>query len=140
MIGKFPTIPSEYFIQHYKEKYLSSSDFLLICEAIEINEDISTLTSVGYVLKDIMLKDIVVNFYLATLICEIAKKSIINEVGIDFINKIVEEVLSCYGQFEIKKKPALKAKPQPMYFNQKGNSDKLSKEETEEYVIREKEM
>jgi hypothetical protein len=40
LIAKFPTIPSEYLIQNLKRHPLSSSEFLLVCESIEINENI----------------------------------------------------------------------------------------------------
>jgi hypothetical protein len=37
LIAKFPTIPSQYLIMNLKRTPLSGSEFLLVCESIEIN-------------------------------------------------------------------------------------------------------
>jgi hypothetical protein len=55
LIAKFPTIPSEILIQHLKRHPLSCSEFLLICESIEINENTETHVAVGVFLKAIFL-------------------------------------------------------------------------------------
>lgn len=55
LISKFPTIPTEYFIQHLKSTQMSNAEFLLVCESIEINESITTLVSVGTSIKGLFL-------------------------------------------------------------------------------------
>ena len=66
--------------------------------------------------------DAVNNYYLAPLIYKIAKKILDDELGQAFIKKIVKDSLSYFNTIESQKKIPQVAKPQPMYFNWKGNS------------------
>ena len=86
LIAKFPKIPSEDLITHLKGGWLSSAEFLLVCESVEINDDPETLTSVGSFIKEIFLEDPLVNYSLATVLLAIVPKVLEDsEVGVPFI-------------------------------------------------------
>jgi hypothetical protein len=55
ILSQFPSIPSDMFIKNYHIGKLNPSDFILICEAIDISEDINSLIKIGDVVKDIFL-------------------------------------------------------------------------------------
>lgn len=68
----------------------------------------------------------VVNCYQGPLLYKICKKVSEDESGILFIKKVLKDCLHQYGKIELEKKPASIVVPQPMYFNKKGNSKKLT--------------
>lgn len=68
ILSQFPNIPSDFFIKSYPIGRLNSSDFLLICEAIDISEDENSILKIAEVVKNIYFFDVITNFYLADLI------------------------------------------------------------------------
>lgn len=81
----------------------------------------------------------VLNSYIAPLIYSIAKKTVDDEIGQAFITKAVKDCLHSYSVLETQKKNPKIAQPQPMYFNFKGNSEKLTEEEIDSFKTKEKE-
>ena len=134
-----PKMPTHFFIEAYREKYLRSSDYIFIQTAIKQTDDLESLVRIGDVLINMFGHDAVANHYLAPLINTIANKVIKDEVGQAFVKKAVKDGLYYFGQIESQKKIPQVSKPQPMYFNWKGNSEKLNEVETEVYLTKEKE-
>ena len=76
LLSQYPTIPSDVFISKYDKEKINSSDFLLICEAIDVSSDFLNLIKIGEVLRNIFFYNPLLNFYLGNLIIEIVKKVI----------------------------------------------------------------
>ena len=81
--------------------------------------------------------DTVANQYLGPMIYTVAKKTLEGEIGQNFIKRMIKEGLNQFSTLESQKKIPQVAKPQPMYFNWKGNSEKLSESEIDLYKIKE---
>jgi hypothetical protein len=47
LLSQYPTIPSDLFIAKYDKEKINSSDFLLICEAIDVSSDFLNLIKIG---------------------------------------------------------------------------------------------
>jgi len=73
-VSKFPTIPIENVIQHLKGEYVSSCEFLLICESIETTQNAVTLLEVGRLVGSVFCEQPLLNFYAVTLLKEIVGK------------------------------------------------------------------
>lgn len=129
MIAKFPTIPAEYLILHLRNGWFSSAEFLLICESVEINSNVETLTIVGGLLKELFLEDPLINHSLASVLLAVTPKVVHNnDFGIPFIEKIIEETLHLYSGLELKFKQ--RPKQQALYFGRRGAPEKMGKDET----------
>ncbi len=81
----------------------------------------------------------VLNAYLAPLLFKIVKKTVDDEIGQAFICKAVKDSLHSYSIIETQKKNPKVAQPQPMYFNYKGNSEKLNEDDIDIFKAKEKE-
>ena len=131
-------MPVQYFIKAYQGDYINAVDYSLIETAIQLNSDLEGLLDIGNVLLKMYSHDAVANCYLGPSIYRVAKKSINSELGQEFTKKAINDLLKVYSNKEVHKKIAQVATPQPMYFNYKGNSEKLSEEVYDSYRIGEK--
>ena len=71
-------MPTQYFVQAYQDHYLDAADYKFIRTAIELNEDLEGLISMGEVILKMYNHDAVANCYLGPCIHIIGKK-VVNE-------------------------------------------------------------
>lgn len=77
-------------------------------------------------LLSIFIIDPIVSGESASLLYEIAKKSIDDEIGQALISKVVKECLFKFSGNEAHRKMPHTLKQQPLYFGHKGNEDKIN--------------
>ena len=97
LAANFPKLPSHFFVETYREKYLNPLDYILISICLEKNEDPQGLAKIAETLMNMFLYDSVANHYLAPLINDIAKKIAKEEVGQTFIRKGVKDCLHLFA-------------------------------------------
>lgn len=121
LVSKFPTIPTEYLIQHLKRIPLSHAEFLLVCECVEINQSTKTLISVGIFLKGLFLENPLLNFYVSPMLKEVIQKVIKDtEEGVPFVEKIIDEAVQIHSSLEIRYKS--RSKHQSISFGKRDTS------------------
>ncbi len=102
LLSEFPTIPSDLLISNYPfEHVASSSDFMLICEAVDICEDIMGLMKIGDIMKEMFFFDVIGNNCISGLIVEVLKKIIDYEAKdiMNFVTSLIKMIFSCYTNF-----------------------------------------
>ena len=98
VLPNHPKMPTHFFIEVYKDKYLRSSDYIFVQTAIKQTDDIESLVRIGDVLITMFAYDAVANHYIAPLINTIANKVIKDEMGQAFVKKAVKDGLYYFGQ------------------------------------------
>lgn len=79
VIPDYPKMPTQYFIQAYKNKYIDAADYSLIYMVLLIKEDAEGLIAIGETLIGMYTHDAVANCYLGPCLYTIAKKIISEE-------------------------------------------------------------
>jgi hypothetical protein len=98
IIEKIPKIPTQFFIENYKENNLGSGDLEFITESLRLLSDPAGTAKIGEVLLKIFMSDSVINFYLANCIYQICKRSSNVDTITNFMLKCIKDLLSAYSQ------------------------------------------
>jgi hypothetical protein len=55
LVPRFPSIPAEMLIQHFRHSTLSHSEYFLVCETLQASDSVATAISIGKFLKNLFL-------------------------------------------------------------------------------------